>query len=343
MTQFNVSVIVPTINRSMLLPGLFDSLSRQTFPPDRWELIVVNDGSSDDTHQKVERWARSAPVKVTIINQRHLGSAMARNHGSTRATGAVLLFLDDDMIAMPTLVAGHASAHEAPAIAALGRISAPSHRNEPWTIWEDNQFALRSRAIEEGRRVLGPRDFYSGNCSVPADLFARIGGFNKDLARTYDIELGYRIVAAGGKLAYRADAESIHRGSHTFEKWVQNARALGESEVVLGWELGHSELKTELFGWFLRRHPLNRLLIRLCSHRPALEAPLVRTIHRIGRVSHRLKVAWAADAAYSAIFNLAYWMRIVAAIGPDAFRSGVEGAGSGRIDHAPASAPRTRG
>jgi glycosyltransferase involved in cell wall biosynthesis len=315
-TQYEISVIVPTHNRRDLLAGLLASLAKQTYPADRWELIVVDDGSTDDTRALLDATARHWPTAFTTLHERNLRAAAARNAGAAEACGSVLLFLDDDMIAAPGLVAAHARCHVDPHLAVVGRIAAPPGPREPWTAWDDVQLDRFATALADGRHAPGPRDFYGGNCSVAADLFRSVGGYGTSIERGEDFDLGYRLAKAGARFAYCEAAESIHLGTHSFVNWVRNAAAFGRSEVALSREYGH---RSDFFAWYRGRHKLNRLVVRLCSHYPALEAPLIAAMHGIGRLSHRLGATPLAIAAYSAIYNLSYWQGLIGAFGLDAF------------------------
>jgi glycosyltransferase involved in cell wall biosynthesis len=316
MASFDLSVIVPTYNRCDLLAGLLRSLAIQTMAADRWELIVVDDGSTDGTREMLEQAARGWPTSFTALHRHHLRTAIVRNAGAERASGRVLLFLDDDMVATPELIAAHERCHTDPQLAVLGRIIAPPERRDPWTIWDDEQLGLLANSLRGGQRVPGPRDLYGGNCSIAAELFGSVGGFNASTERAEDFDLGYRLAAAGARFVYCEAATSVHHGMHSFGKWVSNATAFGRSEVALAREFGHGP---DFFTWYRSRHLLNRILVRLCSLYPILETPLVASMDRIGRLGNAVGATAVRSAAYSAIYNLAYWQGLIGAVGSEGF------------------------
>jgi GT2 family glycosyltransferase len=320
MRQYDLSVIVPTHNRQSFLPGLLASLAAQTHPADRWELILVVDGSTDGTREYLELGGGRRPPHMTCVFQAAQGAPAARNAGARKATGRGLLFLDDDMIAAPQLVAEHARYHRgAPDTVVIGHLSLPAAGRDAWTAWEDAQVARHYTLLDSGKRPPGPRDFFSGNCSVAAPLFNSVLGYNTRLQRTEDLELGYRLHGAGARFFYCAAADSLHLGTHSFDRWLRNARIYGESDVLLGWQHGHQELQTGIFQWFHQRNPLIRRLVRLCSARPPLEGPITTVLDQTGRLAHRLGARPVANAAYSAIYNLAYWLSLSQALGPQTF------------------------
>jgi glycosyltransferase involved in cell wall biosynthesis len=92
-----VSVIVPTYNRASLLKRLLESLREQTYPADKFEVLVVDDGSTDETPQVVEEFARSAPFAVRYFRQPRKGPAAARNLGIQQSRGEIVAFVDSDV------------------------------------------------------------------------------------------------------------------------------------------------------------------------------------------------------------------------------------------------------
>ena len=89
-----VSVIVPTYNRAKYINRAMDSVLGQTRPPD--ELIIVDDGSTDNTSEILEQTALRAAFPVQVLRQENRGAAAARNVGIAHATGDILCFLDSD-------------------------------------------------------------------------------------------------------------------------------------------------------------------------------------------------------------------------------------------------------
>jgi glycosyltransferase involved in cell wall biosynthesis len=323
--MLDLSVIVPTFNRRTFLPELLESLAGQDYPGEKWEMVIVDDGSADDTVAYLRSDEGPRPVNLTVVEQANGGPATARNNGAKHARGRALLFLDDDMVASPSLVREHAMAHlEQPWSVVVGHLLLPDEGREPWVAWEDAQMTRHFEALKSGRRVPGPRDFFSGNCSVAADLFNHIGGYDTTLQRTEDVELGYRLRGAGANFAYRAGADSLHLGHHKFEGWLRIARLYGHSDVQLAWEKGHTELRREIFHWYHLRQAMNRALVRLCSALPVLESPAIRLLDIVGRVTYKRGVRKVSIACYSAIYNLAYWMAIERALGRRQFWSRVK-------------------
>jgi len=94
MTRPVVSVVIPTFNRAMLLPRAAESVIRQTFAD--WEIVVVDDGSTDATPTLAERYAARLGERWVYLRQENRGSSAARNRGIEAARGEFVAFLDSD-------------------------------------------------------------------------------------------------------------------------------------------------------------------------------------------------------------------------------------------------------
>ncbi len=93
MKTATVSIVLCTFNRVGLLPRAIESVLQQTYP--QWELIIVNDGSTDDTAAVIEMY-RNRDERILTINQSNLGLAESRNNAMERASGLYFALIDDD-------------------------------------------------------------------------------------------------------------------------------------------------------------------------------------------------------------------------------------------------------
>ena len=100
-----VSVIIPTLNQERLIGRCIDSLLCQSYRQSLIEIIVVDNGSTDNTVDIVKKY----PVKLVVETKK--GPAAARNAGIKTATGEILIFLDHDCFADKDFVASHVRAH----------------------------------------------------------------------------------------------------------------------------------------------------------------------------------------------------------------------------------------
>ncbi len=101
-----VSIVIPTYCNPSTLAETIAALGHVDYPRDRYEIVVVDDGSPVDARAQLPRLGGDAP-RLRYVRVEHGGPAKARNVGARAAQGEVLLFLDDDMIVPPELIARH--------------------------------------------------------------------------------------------------------------------------------------------------------------------------------------------------------------------------------------------
>src|SRR4051812_32873595 len=125
-----VSVVVPTFNRRESLQRLLVALAGQTHPVDDFEVVVVDDGSTDGTGELLQRL--EPPYALQALRQSNGGPALARNRGVARARGELIVFLDDDVEPLPELVSEHVAAHgTASDLVVIGPMSPPANWPRP--------------------------------------------------------------------------------------------------------------------------------------------------------------------------------------------------------------------
>ncbi len=189
-----------TYNRAHLLGRVLDACFEQTAASDSYEVVLVNDGSSDETPRVIEAAARRATCRFTAIEQPNAGLARGRNAGIARATGERIIFIDDDVLPTPSFVAEHLRSHDRhPAAVVRGAvINTESFERLPTPTW--------SLANYSGNW------FWTSNVSVPLATLRAAGNFTESF-REYgweDIELGLRLRALGVKGVFNRFAVAFH-------------------------------------------------------------------------------------------------------------------------------------
>ncbi len=130
MDRIFMSVVIPCFNAGARISRLLEQLSCQTLPRQSYEILAVDDGSTDDTAQQIGQFS-----DVTLLQQPRSGPGAARNLGTRKARGAYVLYLDSDVEAPPHLLATHLAYHQAhPEIAATGGSVVP-HEKLPLGSW----------------------------------------------------------------------------------------------------------------------------------------------------------------------------------------------------------------
>src|SRR6478609_4576243 len=104
---YRVSVVIPTYNRWDKLRRVLDGYHTQSIPVADFELLVCDDGSTDETSDRVRAYAADAPYTLRHLRQENSGPATARNRGLRAAEAPVVVMTDDDCVPHPDLLARH--------------------------------------------------------------------------------------------------------------------------------------------------------------------------------------------------------------------------------------------
>jgi glycosyltransferase involved in cell wall biosynthesis len=219
-----VSVVIPAYNRGPLVRRMLEQLTRQDVPAGSFEVIVSDDGSSDDTEAVVREFADRLRVGYHFQEDLGMRVGLARNEGARLASGEILVFLDAGAMVGPDYVRRHRDAHADPAVRRMvagyawgynplippveGLAEAletlpPEEvlaelRDDPDLRDVRHPFlAERDFALEE--IPLAWRWFFTNNCSVRAEDFWAAGGFDESFVKwgAEDLELGLRLERHG--------------------------------------------------------------------------------------------------------------------------------------------------
>jgi GT2 family glycosyltransferase len=310
----SISVVTPTFDRRSSLERLLGSLGEQLYPMSEFEVVVVDDGSKDGTVDHLRRALH--PFRLQVAQQPHRGPAAARNLGVTRATGDLILFLDDDVVAAPDLIARHVAAHAASADSVvIGPMSPPvGWPRSVWVRWEEAKLQRQYEAMRNGDYACTPRQFFTANASLPRERFVLAGGFDPSYKRAEDVELGYRLRDLGMRFVFEADAEVFHYATRTFESWCRTPYQYGRGDVAMAGTKGHESLSVARHE-FSARHPLSRALTVACVGRPPLTAGANWILGGVARACGRAGLDAPAESALSAIFSLLYWQGVCDELG----------------------------
>lgn len=206
MSEKLLSVIVPAHNASAQLARALAELCASDLPRDQWELIVVDDGSTDDTAAMAEGFADTVLSTGAIAR----GPAYARNRGVDVATAPLIAFVDADVVvhrdALSLML--RAMSERDGVVAAFG-----SYDDAPDASGKVSQYRNLLHHYVHHRNAGDASTFWAGCGVVSARAFRDAGGFDeKSFARPQieDIELGRRLVAAGGRVVIDPRIQGTH-------------------------------------------------------------------------------------------------------------------------------------
>ena len=210
---YDISVILSTYNRSMILPLALDSVMHQAPGNVSWEVIAVDNNSSDETKAVVESFV-GGHANLHYVFEGRQGVSYARNAGIAKARAPIIAFFDDDVCVSPGWVAAIKQAFdEHPEADCVGGSVLPRWEHEPpsWLTREHwAPLALQDygdQAISVNRN--NPLCLLSANFAFRREVFDRIGVFEPELQRVKegigsmeDLELLTRFWRAGGNALY---------------------------------------------------------------------------------------------------------------------------------------------
>jgi GT2 family glycosyltransferase/glycosyltransferase involved in cell wall biosynthesis len=236
-----VSVVVPTRNRKEKLLTCLDALARQSVLPQEFEVLVVDDGSTDGTGEVVA--SCRYPFTLRYCRQEQGGPGTARNLGIEQAAGELILFIGDDILADERLLEEHLVAHagsSAPGMAILGRIDWPDTipKNAVMEYVCGDAALQFAYSLIPRLPILDHRFFYTSNISLKREflLSAADAGvrFDPDFrhAAFEDSEFAFRLMPRGLQIRYTEKARVFHDHWMDLDSFAAREFRAGEMAVV---------------------------------------------------------------------------------------------------------------
>ncbi|TDB74892.1 glycosyltransferase [Micromonospora sp. KC723] len=231
------TVVIPTYNRSALLRHTLDSLTRQRMPADQFEVIVVDDGSSDDTADVATSFQNRLDLRYHYQPDEGFRAAAARNIGIADARSPICVFTDGGVMLHADNLNQHVASHEAtPGPAAVlayvygfsgddsnfdlvaerldvDDIDGSIERMQAKRECRDIRELFYDRYGEDLTRVPAPwQIFWTANVSADTAQLRAVGGFDEEF-RSWggeDLDLGYRLHRAGARFVFNRQAKAVH-------------------------------------------------------------------------------------------------------------------------------------
>lgn len=240
-----ISVVIPTYNRSRILKDCLQALALQDLPHKDFEVIVVDDGSQDDT-AKVAKGFASMYENIHYFHQENQGQGIARNSGVKKAKGNIVALIGDDIIVRKDFLTQHLRQHlrhpgEHEAVLGL-TLWHPRLKPTAFMEWLTNgstvfgRFGGHQFAYEKlkDKKEADYNFFYTSNLSLKRSLLEKFP-FDPEFSGYgwEDIELGYRLYKRVGlKIFYNAKAIGYHDHMMTEDSLPNRMRSIGRSAWV---------------------------------------------------------------------------------------------------------------
>ncbi|PYP78204.1 MAG: glycosyl transferase [Gemmatimonadetes bacterium] len=234
-----LSVIVPVKDGHNVLPQMLEHLSRSELPRETWELIVVDDGSTDDS---VAIASAHADLVIRLPGRSH-GPGYARNRGVERARGECIVFLDADVIVRPDTLTRLAETMmtRSDVDAVFG-----AYCDEPAAAGVVSKYRNLLHHYTHAQEPGEAQTFWAGCGSVRRAVFVAVGMYDEwrfSRPQIEDVELGYRLSAHGYRILLQPEIQVTHLKRWTFhgmlmadfmDRGVPWARLLAEQRALLG-------------------------------------------------------------------------------------------------------------
>ena len=208
-----VSIIIPTFNGDSRIGNCLDALLKQV-PGRNVEILVINDGSTDDTAHVVKRYSG-----VRLITQGNAGPAAARNRGALEARGTIIMFTDDDCVPMPDWLDAMLDPFKDPEVVGVKGVYR-THQRRLVARFVQIEYEDRYRFM----KGLPSIDFIDTYCAAfRRDRFLEMAGYDTSfpVACAEDIELSYRMSACGWKMMFAPTAIVYHTHPDTLSWYLK--------------------------------------------------------------------------------------------------------------------------
>jgi len=232
--MLEISAILTTRNRASLLPIVLEGLKRQCLPSEYFEIVAIDDGSSDETAVILDRARAELPLRV--LRQNHAGLAAAKNLGIFGSRAPIVVFLDDDDVADPRLLRAHVLAHKKypePEVAVLGYTELAPEVGKVPLMRHVTQVGcqLFSYGWIKPGMTLDYTCFWGGRSSCKRGLLVEHGIFNPVFGfGCEDIELGWRLAQSRFRVIYEPAAMATMIRTLGFKDFCGRSERQGRSQ-----------------------------------------------------------------------------------------------------------------
>ena len=215
-----VSVVIPVYNKAETIGPVLEAVYNSTYP--NFEVVLVNDCSTDNCMEVLRGFAGRYPHRLVALKE-NMGVSKARNIGSGKAAGEIILFIDADCIIMPETMARCVEKLSGSGASCVGG----AYTKDAWD--EDFFSNFQSLYIHYVETKNEHPDYIATHCmAIRKDLFQEFGGFVENSfighqASVEDVEFSHRLIQAGHRLLRPASIQVRHMFGFNFNRSIRNA------------------------------------------------------------------------------------------------------------------------
>lgn len=230
MHRLRFSVVIPTYNRVASLRKMLESLVAQDFDPNQFEIIIVNDGSTDRTAEFLASLRTLHRCRIETTD--HRGAATARNRGIKVAQGELIAFTDDDCIVPPNWIRQLDEFFRQKNASAVGGLVVNGEPDDIYAALYSAVWDFFSERLNKDHEA--PRFLVSNNFAVRRETIQRVGGFDERFwVGGEDRELVARLRAAGEPVHFDPSLIVTHYHGFTFGTFLTHHYRMGRGSSLL--------------------------------------------------------------------------------------------------------------
>lgn len=215
--SYKISLVICTYNRSGYLPGSLESINLQSIDKDQFEVVVINNASTDDTAIVVRSYmARNPQINISYYFEHNKGLSFARNRGIAEAKSPLIAYVDDDVILTPDYLKELVSFFDQnPKVDGAGGKVIPKYESGSEPVWMSKYLAGFVGNVNHGTEIkrFTPEMKYPAGCNMiyKKEILLKAGGFNNDLKfRSDDKYIFYKVREVSDQIYYLPDAWLYH-------------------------------------------------------------------------------------------------------------------------------------
>ncbi len=258
MSKYILSVIIPTYNRKEMLKSCLDSLFKQTYPEDKYEIIVVDDGSTDGTKELVKALQKDN-YNLRYFKQKKMNMFPAWDYGVSKSSGEIIVFIDDDCLVSCDFLEKIVNCFEKyHYISACVGYEIPVFKNK---VFEplNNYYKLQYKRMPKQDIIysqLTPKALLASNrCAIKKDIFINVGGFDSkfdNLTGGGDYDLGFKMLKKNYKICFTNKVFVYHWQRDTIGDLISRFYKCGFANSI--------NFKGHFKHWFVMRLPFKRII-----------------------------------------------------------------------------------